>query len=91
MLAHMSATEGKKIDVLRPARGAGSKGQLFPVAQDINRGRLAGVRATGKGNFGNFIFWQIRKSINRGEKAGLPEKRHVATCSRGAYKEGRSL
>jgi hypothetical protein len=60
MLADMSATERKEINVLGPAWCAGCEGQLFLIAQDINRGRLARVRATGERNLGNLIFWQIR-------------------------------
>lgn len=76
MLAHFGTTYRKVINMLRAARRLGRKGELFLIAQQVNRRRLACVRAAGKSNLRHFEVWQIGQMIDRREKSGLPEEGH---------------
>ena len=76
MLPDMGAADGKVIDMLGAARGFRGKGQFFLVAQDVDRGRFAGVGAAGEGYFRDLCIWQIAQMIDRGEEAGLPKLGH---------------
>ena len=69
----MGATNRELVDVLGAAGGFGGKCELFLIAEQVDRGRLARIRAAGEGQFRNLVFWQILKSIHGCEEAGLPE------------------
>jgi hypothetical protein len=83
----MGAAQREKVNVLGSSGRTGRKREFFLVAQDVDGCRFTRVRAARKRDLGDFIFWQIRKTINRGEKTGLPEKGHETAGRGGTYKE----
>jgi len=76
VLAHMGAADREIIDMLRSAGRLGSERQFFLVAQYVDRGGFARVRAACKRDFGHPRAGQVAQMVDGSKETCLPELGH---------------